>query len=119
MTLKASSRQARTPRVAIIGAGACGIGTGVKLVQAGIQSFEIFEAADGIGGTWRQNRYPGCSVDVPSALYQYSFKNYRWKRTHPTQAELLAYLEETVAECGLTAHLRLGTPVDVIEWDDD
>jgi cation diffusion facilitator CzcD-associated flavoprotein CzcO len=116
--MKAHHDKAATPRIAVIGAGVCGIGTAVLLARAGIRSFDIFEATRGVGGTWLQNRYPGASVDVHSLLYQYSFKNHHWKRSHPTQKELLAYLEETVSDYGLTRHLHLNTTVDQVAWDD-
>ena len=107
-----------TPRIAIIGAGVCGIGAAARLARAGIRSFQIFDSATRVGGTWNQNHYPGASVDVPSILYQYSFKNHHWRRTHATQVELLAYLEEVVADYGLARHLRLGTAVEQVAWDD-
>src|SRR5690606_12529462 len=73
------------------------------------ESFVIYEAADRIGGTWRDNRYPGCACDVPSHLYSFSFRpNPRWGRKYGEQAEILAYLERVVALHGLAPHLRLG-----------
>ncbi len=71
-----------TPDVVVVGAGIGGIGTGVKLRKAGIESFTIFEKSEGPGGTWWDNRYPGAEVDVASHLYAYSFKPYDWTRTH-------------------------------------
>ena len=60
--------------VAVIGAGFAGIGAGIKLKQEGIESFKIFERSNDIGGTWRDNNYPGCACDIPSNLYSYSFE---------------------------------------------
>jgi len=111
-------RASNWPRVAIIGAGISGIAMAVKLARAGMTNFAIFESADGLGGTWRANTYPGCSVDVPSPLYQYSFNNVNWKRTHPNQDEILDYLTETSKRFGLTPHYRFDTEVEAIRWDE-
>ena len=59
--------------IAIIGAGFAGIGAAIQLIKAGIHSFTIFERADEIGGTWRDNNYPGAACDVPSHVYSLSF----------------------------------------------
>ncbi|MGO8851700.1 FAD-dependent oxidoreductase [Mycobacterium sp.] len=88
------------PEVAIIGGGFAGIGAAVKLTKADLRDFTIFEKADGIGGTWWENRYPGAEVDVHSQLYSYSFRPNDWSRTHARQAELQRYLEEVVDEYG-------------------
>ncbi|HEX4776318.1 MAG TPA: NAD(P)/FAD-dependent oxidoreductase [Acidimicrobiia bacterium] len=110
---------AGTPRVAVVGAGFGGIAAGVKLTRAGIRTFTIYESSLGIGGTWWDNTYPGAEVDVGSHLYCFSFKPHDWTRTHAKQPELQKYLEETVDEFGLRAHLRLGVTVESATWDDD
>ncbi len=110
---------AGTPRVVVVGAGFGGIAAGVKMQNAGIHTFTIYESSLGIGGTWWDNTYPGAEVDVGSHLYSYSFKPYDWSRTHAKQAELQKYLEETVDEYGLRPHLRLGVAVESATWDDD
>ena len=107
-----------TPRVAIVGAGFGGIAAGVKLRQAGIETFTIYESSLGIGGTWWDNTYPGAEVDVGSHLYCFSFKPNDWTRTHARQPELQKYLEQTVDEFGLRPHLRLGVTVASATWDD-
>jgi len=109
---------AGTPRVVVVGAGFGGIATGVKLKQAGIHTFTIYESSLGIGGTWWDNTYPGAEVDVGSHLYCYSFKPGDWTRTHARQAELQKYLEETVDEFGLRPHVQLGVAVESATWDD-
>ena len=109
----------RTLRVVVIGAGFGGIAAGVHLQRAGIETFTIYESSPGVGGTWWDNTYPGAEVDVNSNLYRYSFKPYDWTRTHAGQAELQAYLAETVVEFGLTPHLALGVTVESARWDDD
>jgi cation diffusion facilitator CzcD-associated flavoprotein CzcO len=106
-----------TPRVVVIGAGMGGVAAGVKLRKAGITTFTIYESSDGVGGTWWDNTYPGAEVDVHSSLYSYSFKSYRWTRTHARQPELQRYLQETVDQFGLGPHLRLGVTVDSARWD--
>ena len=71
--------------IAIIGAGFSGIGAAIQLLKAGIQSFTIFERASEIGGTWRENTYPGCACDVPSHVYSFSFEqNPTWSRRYAT-----------------------------------
>ncbi|MBV8981430.1 MAG: NAD(P)/FAD-dependent oxidoreductase, partial [Acidimicrobiia bacterium] len=108
-----------TPRVVVVGAGIGGIATGVNLKRAGVDTFTIFEASLGIGGTWWDNTYPGAEVDVGSHLYCFSFKPHHWTRTHARQPELQKYLEETVDQFGLRPHLRLGVTVESAAWDDD
>jgi cation diffusion facilitator CzcD-associated flavoprotein CzcO len=108
-----------TPKVAIVGAGFGGIGAGVKLKRAGIDTFTIYESSLGVGGTWWDNSYPGAEVDVSSNLYSYSFKSHPWTRTHARQAELQKYLEETVDEFGLRPHLQVGVTVRSATWSTD
>jgi cation diffusion facilitator CzcD-associated flavoprotein CzcO/acetyl esterase/lipase len=115
------SRNGRpTPRVAIIGAGFGGIGLGMSLKRAGIDSFEIFEKAQGIGGVWRDNTYPGATCDVPSHLYSFSFEpNPDWSRVYSPQPEILDYLERCVEEYGIGPNLRLGTEVTRADFDEE
>ncbi len=106
-------------RIGVIGAGPGGICLGIKLLEAGIDSFTIFERAPRPGGTWHHNTYPGCACDVPSALYSYSFEIKRdWSRPYATQPEILDYFDHCVAKYGLASHLRLGTGVSAAEWDE-
>jgi len=108
-----------TPRVIVVGAGFGGIGVGVKLKKAGIDTFTLYESSLGVGGTWWDNTYPGAEVDVNSNLYCYSFKSQEWTRTHAQQSELQKYLEETVDEFELRRHLQLGVAVVAAAWDDE
>src|SRR5580693_585403 len=108
-----------TPRVIVIGAGIGGIGVGVNLKKAGIDTFTIYESSLGVGGTWWHNTYPGAEVDVSSNLYSYSFKAGQWTRTHAQQSELQKYLEETVDEFDLRKHIQLGVKVESATWDDE
>ena len=105
-------------RVAIIGAGLGGLAAAVKLRQRTAADFVIFEQSGGVGGTWRDNRYPGCEVDIHSHAYSYSFLKYEWPRTHATQPELLAYAEHVVTVFGLAPYLRLNTRVTSLVWEE-
>ena len=79
--------------IAVIGAGFGGIGMAIALLAAGRRDFAVFERADELGGTWRDNRYPGCACDVPSHLYSYSFApNPAWSHRYAGWAEILQYL---------------------------
>ena len=83
--------------VSIIGAGFGGIGMAIRLRQAGVRDFVVIEQAAAVGGTWRDNTYPGCACDIPSHLYSLSFApRAAWSRRYPTQAEIQQYLEDCV-----------------------
>jgi cation diffusion facilitator CzcD-associated flavoprotein CzcO len=105
-------------RVAIIGAGFGGIGMAIALEQAGIDDFVILDRADDLGGTWRDNSYPGLTCDVPSQLYSFSFRPWRWSRRFPARDEILAYLHALVAEHGLGTRLRFDHGVTAAEFDE-
>jgi cation diffusion facilitator CzcD-associated flavoprotein CzcO len=105
--------------VAIVGAGFGGIGLGIQLRKAGIESFTILEKAGGVGGVWRDNVYPGLTCDVPSHLYSFSFEpKHDWSRRYPRREEILAYLEHCTDKYGLRRHLRLGTEVAEAGFDE-
>ncbi len=107
------------PSVAIIGAGFGGIGLAITLKKAGVDSVTIFEKAEGIGGVWRDNTYPGAACDVPSHLYSFSFEpNPDWTRRYSPQPEILEYLEGCVERYGLRSNLRFGTEVTRAEFDE-
>jgi len=109
----------RALRIAIIGAGPGGLCMGIRLAGAGFENFEIFEKADGVGGTWYHNRYPGCACDVPSHLYSYSFELKRdWSRPYAPQREILAYLEHCAEKYGLVPHCRFGDAVVRARWNE-
>lgn len=110
----------RTPRVAIIGAGQSGIGMGVRLRRAGIDSFRIFEMSDGIGGTWHANTYPGLFCDVPSRSYQYRFApNPDWSRLFSSGSEIRAYVIRVAREHELERHISFRTEVSAVRWEHD
>ncbi|MFV8317967.1 flavin-containing monooxygenase [Mycobacterium sp. 23] len=105
-------------KVGVIGAGAGGIAMGIQLAAGGYD-FTIFDRADGFGGTWRHNTFPGAACDVPSHLYSYSFAlNPRWSKTYANQPEILAYLERVAADHRLGAHLRPNTAITTLRWSD-
>ena len=118
--LNGSRNGGPTPRIAIVGAGFGGIGLGITLKRAGIESFTVFEKGEGVGGVWRDNTYPGLTCDIPSHLYSFSFEpNPDWSRTYSPQWEILAYLERCVAKHGLDRKIRLGTEVERADFDAD
>ena len=98
--------------IAIIGAGFAGIGSAIRLLQKGIRSFTIYERGDEIGGTWRDNTYPGAACDVPSHTYSLSFEqDPSWTRRFSPSSEIQAYLLRLVEKWGLRSHLRLRTAI--------
>ncbi|MFI5757570.1 flavin-containing monooxygenase [Streptomyces sp. NPDC051569] len=110
----------RHVRVAVIGSGFGGLGAAVRLRREGITDFVVLERADSVGGTWRDNSYPGCACDVPSHLYSFSFApNPDWPRTFSGQPHIRAYLERIADTFGLRPHLRLGHEVLLVRWDSD
>ena len=103
----------------VIGAGFSGLAAGVELRKAGVTDFVILEKASKVGGTWRENTYPGAACDVPSHLYSYSFEpNPTWSRAYGGQAEILAYLEHVADKYGLRAHVRFGQHVEEARFDE-
>src|ERR1700761_6987903 len=105
--------------VLIVGAGFAGIGMGIQLARRGRDSFVIIEQADDVGGTWRDNRYPGVSCDIPSPLYCFSFRqNPNWSRVFAEGREIHAYLRACVREEGLGPHLRLNCALTGARWDE-
>lgn len=101
----------------IIGAGFSGLGAAIRLQQSGRNNFVLFEKADRIGGTWRDNVYPGCACDVPSHLYSFSFaQNPDWSRVFSRQPEILAYMERCVEQYQLGDKTRLSTGVSALKF---
>src|ERR671932_1727613 len=99
-------------RVAIVGAGFSGLCMAIRLRREGIDDFVVLERADDVGGTWRDNTYPGCQCDIPSHLYSFSFAlNPDWSRTYSKQAEIQAYLRDCAERYDVMRHIRFGTDV--------
>jgi cation diffusion facilitator CzcD-associated flavoprotein CzcO len=102
----------RRLRVIIIGAGMAGVLSGIKLRDAGEHDFVIYEKSNAIGGTWRENTYPGLACDVPSHVYTYSFEpNPDWTSYYPPGPEIRAYFERTARKYGVLDHIRFGEEV--------
>jgi cation diffusion facilitator CzcD-associated flavoprotein CzcO len=103
----------------IVGAGFSGLCAAIELRRAGVTDFLILEKASRVGGTWRENTYPGAACDVPSHLYSYSFEpNPTWSRAYGGQAEILAYLEHCADKYDLRGHLRFGQTVESARFDE-
>jgi cation diffusion facilitator CzcD-associated flavoprotein CzcO len=106
----------RQPTVAVVGAGVAGLGMAKKLKDAGVP-FTVFEKADRVGGTWRENTYPGLTCDVPAMVYTYSFdRNPGWPRILATGAEIQRYVEAVCDRHGLSERIRFGAEVTDAEW---
>ncbi len=109
----------REHRVVVIGAGMSGLLAGIRLRDVGIEDFTIYEKADDIGGTWRDNTYPGLACDVPSHVYSYSFApNPEWSQRFSPGPEIHAYLEQTAKKFGVYDRVQLGKDVTRCEWAD-
>jgi cation diffusion facilitator CzcD-associated flavoprotein CzcO len=104
--------------VLIIGTGFSGLGMGIRLREAGLENFIILEQGAGVGGTWRDNHYPGVACDVPSHLYSFSFEpNPRWSRLFAEQREILAYLNHCADKYGVRSHIHFGSEVTKAAFD--
>jgi cation diffusion facilitator CzcD-associated flavoprotein CzcO len=109
-----------SPRVVIIGSGFSGLCLAIQLKQAGFDAFTIFEKEERLGGTWRDNTYPGACCDVPSIFYQFSFEQRSdWPRKWSPQAEVLAYMDHCAQKYGILPHIRFGTEVESARFDED
>ena len=105
--------------VAIVGAGFGGIGAAIRLKQQGIDDFVVLERAPRLGGTWRDNTYPGCACDVPSHLYSFSFApNPNWTNTFSPQSEIWDYLEACADRFEVRDKIRFNADVRGASWDD-
>jgi cation diffusion facilitator CzcD-associated flavoprotein CzcO len=103
--------------VAIVGSGFGGLGAAARLRSAGREDFLVLEKGDALGGTWRDNTYPGCACDVQSHLYSFSFApNPDWTRTFAPQREIRAYLERVADRFGLRDRIRFGARVTAARW---
>lgn len=119
-TSRASSSVVRADvEVLVVGAGFSGLAMGHYLRRAGVTSFRILEKADDVGGTWRENHYPGAACDVPSHLYSFSFApDPGWSRSYSPQPEILAYLRDTARREDLLSHVVFGAEVVEARFDE-
>src|SRR5881398_3719705 len=109
----------RDVEILIVGGGFAGLGAAARLTQAGKHDFVVIERGPEVGGTWRDNTYPGAACDVPSHLYSFSFElNPWWSRTYATQPEILAYIERVTDQYGVRPHVRTNTAIVEARWDD-
>jgi cation diffusion facilitator CzcD-associated flavoprotein CzcO len=107
------------PKIAIIGAGMSGLCMAARLRMAGIDSFTIYEKASTLGGTWRDNTYPGLTCDIPSRFYQFRFApNPDWTQRYSSGAEIWRYLDSVAERFDLEAHLRTGCEVTEARFHD-
>src|SRR5215213_3147308 len=106
-------------RVAIIGSGFAGLGAAIRLKQTGIHDLVILERAGDVGGTWRDNTYPGCACDVHSHLYSFSFApNPEWSHSFSRQPQIWEYLHRVARDYDLLPHVRFHHDVREAAWDD-
>ena len=109
----------RNPSVAVIGAGMTGILMAIRLREAGISDITILEKADRVGGTWRENTYPGVACDVPAHMYTYSFRgNPEWSHRFAHGDEIQAYMEQVAGEYGVTGQVRFNESLDRCHYRD-
>ncbi|MBS4729564.1 NAD(P)/FAD-dependent oxidoreductase [Mycobacterium sp. SM1] len=105
-------------RVVVVGAGMAGVLAAIKLREAGCADVTVYEKADRLGGTWRENTYPGICCDVPAHLYTYTFApNPEWSHVFAPGAEILAYLESVAQRYGVNDVIRYGREVRRLEHD--
>jgi len=117
--MKIERAVSRRLRYAIIGAGMSGILAAVKLRERGDADFTVYEKASELGGTWRDNRYPGLTCDTPSHAYSYSFAlNPDWSAYYATGPEINAYFRKVAADFGIMPHIRFGTEIISCQFDD-
>jgi cation diffusion facilitator CzcD-associated flavoprotein CzcO len=106
-------------RVLIVGTGFGGLGAAIQLARRGERDFLLLERAGNVGGTWRDNTYPGCACDVHSHLYAFSFApNPDWSRTFSPQPEIQRYLERCAREFDILPHVRFGHTMHSARWDE-
>ncbi|WP_158846448.1 flavin-containing monooxygenase [Saccharothrix deserti] len=110
----------REVEVLVVGTGFSGLGMAIELKRTGERDFVVLEKAGDLGGTWRDNSYPGCACDVPSHMYSFSFElNPRWSRMFARQPEIWDYLKRVAEKYGLREHIRFNSKVSGARWDED
>ncbi|WP_433672903.1 flavin-containing monooxygenase [Nocardia sp. CA-136227] len=104
--------------ILIVGAGFSGMGTAIELDRAGVRDYQILDAGDGLGGTWRCNTYPGVAVDFPVFSYQFSFEQRSdWSRVYAPGSEVQEYAEHCADKYGLRSRMRFDTKIDRIDFE--
>jgi cation diffusion facilitator CzcD-associated flavoprotein CzcO len=124
LAIQTTASQAPAPapdhEIVIVGSGFSGIGAAIRLQKLGIHDFVVLEKADDLGGTWRDNDYPGLAVDMPSFIYSYPFEmSPDWSRVYPPAREIKAYTDHCADKYGIRAHIRLGKTVVQTVYDEE
>src|SRR3954464_9304113 len=108
----------RPPGVLLVGSGLPGLGAAIRLLEDGRDDFLVIERGSEVGGTWRDNTYPGAACDVPSHLYSYSFElNPKWSRSFSPQSEIQDYLRSVAAKYNVGDKHLFETEVTLAQWD--
>ncbi len=116
---KKEAAEAKIYDTFIVGAGISGLAAAIKLKKEGYHDFAIIEKAARVGGTWRENTYPGCGCDVPSSLYSYSFAlSSKWSHLFARQPEILSYLEEVSEQFQIKPLIAFNTELENAAWDE-
>jgi len=102
----------------IVGAGFAGVGAAIKLDEAGERDWVAIDRGHDVGGTWRDNTYPGAACDVPSQLYSFSFARHDWSSSYSPQAAIFDYLRRTAREAGILDRFHFGTELLGADWDE-
>ncbi len=103
----------------VVGAGISGIAAAYQMNKAGYHDYIVLEKASRVGGTWRDNNYPGCGCDVPSAVYSFSFSpSHKWSHLFAKQPEILNYLEEVAAKFDLNKNIEFNNELISAKWDE-
>jgi len=106
-------------KVVIVGTGFSGLGQAIQLEKAGIRDYVILEKATEVGGTWRDNSYPGCACDVQSHMYSFSYEqNPDWSRSFSPQPEIFEYLKGVADKYRLREKIRFGVELTGAHWDE-
>lgn len=106
--------------IIIIGSGISGLGAGIRLINEGIHDFVILEKSDEVGGTWRDNTYPGLAVDIPSLSYSFSFEqNPKWSGLYATGTEMQEYVVHCARKYGIYPHMRYHADVESAQYDEE
>lgn len=112
--------ETKKTRTVIVGTGFAGLGMGAQLKRRGDDDFIIIERADEVGGTWRDNTYPGAACDVPSHLYSFSFRpNPNWSQFYAKSPEIHRYLKDVTEEEGLYPHIDFNANMTDASWNDE
>src|SRR5213595_3873192 len=117
---KRTQRRTQHVHTFIVAAGFGGLAAAIKLDEAGETDFVVVDRGNDVGGTWRDNTYPGAACDVPSQLYSFSFApNPEWSRSFSPQPEIQAYLERTAQDSGVLDRFRFGVTAQDAAWDEE